>query len=525
MRQTLKRIIALLAALMLLLTPVLTLGEETEPEEETSTNSPASAYEIGNTVVFGRFEQDRDKKNGPEPIEWIVLDTDEENHKALLISRLILDCFRFHDSTGNGTWNLCTLRNWLNGDFLNSAFTPEEQEAILVTEVDNSVAQGKPNTYGLDVETTQDRIFLLSYAEVNRYFPSNEARLCTGTNYAFSHGLTRSEKNRKIDDKPAARWFLRSPGVVGTTVFVVSGGGVIDWWNTREDAQGVRPVLWIDLEAEVLRKANAGQQEPEEAESEEVEPEEMDTADAEELLAKGTVTFGSWEQDNNKANGTEPIEWLVVDTNGNKALLVSKYGLIVCGFADNNAGQTWADSALRGTLNNHFFQDAFTEEEKDAILVTRVDEGKEQQDPEHAAGRFGESTKDRIFALSYAETLRYFPAKEDRLCYVTEYIRLNGNRSNKKYNGDFTTWYWMRTPAFKNNACVIDWDGSFETCFISHPYGTARPCCWVDATRMKDLLSGAGQEKTGSADAAQEAESKAPANRTEGIASSTDLTP
>ena len=57
-----------------------------------STQMDISAFQtINNIVTFGHYEQDNDLSNGPEEIEWIVLDFDEKDHKALLISRYGLD--------------------------------------------------------------------------------------------------------------------------------------------------------------------------------------------------------------------------------------------------------------------------------------------------------------------------------------------------------------------------------------------------------------------------------------------------
>ena len=95
----------------------------------------------GNIVVFGHYEQDNSADNGNEEIEWVVLEVRDE--KALLISKYILDAMPYEK---NGTsaitdWVHCSLREWLNGDFLNTAFTTEEQAAILTTNVDNSSGQ------------------------------------------------------------------------------------------------------------------------------------------------------------------------------------------------------------------------------------------------------------------------------------------------------------------------------------------------------------------------------------------------
>ena len=39
-----------------------------------------SQFKVGNTVVYGRYEQDNDAANGKEAIEWIVLNNDRENY-------------------------------------------------------------------------------------------------------------------------------------------------------------------------------------------------------------------------------------------------------------------------------------------------------------------------------------------------------------------------------------------------------------------------------------------------------------
>ena len=40
-----------------------------------------------------------------------------------------------------------------------------------------------------------------------------------------------------------------------------------------------------------------------------------------------TVRFGTYEQDNDVSNGPEEIEWTVLDVDGNRALLISRFGL------------------------------------------------------------------------------------------------------------------------------------------------------------------------------------------------------
>ena len=98
------------------------------------------------------------------------------------------------------------------------------------------------------------------------------------------------------------------------------------------------------------------------------EPSEVKT---EELLKVGDeIIFGEWEQDNNTSNGTEPIEWMILDIQGDRALVISHYGLVQCRYAFHSNGQTWVNSSIRDTLNHDFYDSAFTAGEKEAILYT-----------------------------------------------------------------------------------------------------------------------------------------------------------
>ena len=59
--------------------------ENTVKEEKSNAGPYAGAnMHVGDTVVFGSYEQDNDKSNGTEPIEWIVLD--EKGGRYLLLS-------------------------------------------------------------------------------------------------------------------------------------------------------------------------------------------------------------------------------------------------------------------------------------------------------------------------------------------------------------------------------------------------------------------------------------------------------
>ena len=174
--------------------------ETSAPTLETATPAPAtptpapepspalasgSFDHISDIVTFGSYEQDNDFTNGPEPIEWIVLDV--QKGKSLLISRYALDCQPFNNTRTYIEWDRCTLRTWLNGTFLNEAFSTDEHLFINTTHVDAANAINPSYSTGIG-NSTEDKIFLLSINEANSYFASNEERLCVPTEYERSHG-------------------------------------------------------------------------------------------------------------------------------------------------------------------------------------------------------------------------------------------------------------------------------------------------------------------------------------------------
>ena len=197
--------------------------------------------EIGSYVFFGSYEQDNDTSNGEEDIEWIVLA--KEGDKALVISKYALDCRLYHTFMSDITWETCSLRKWLNGPFLN-IFPVEERNSMIDTTVTADKNPSYSTSPGNDVT---DKVFLLSIAEVDKYFSSDEARKCTPTDYANAQGVWMSRSDST--GGRAACWWLRSPGSLSDHAAVVHGSGSVNISGRAvfNVLGGVRPALWIDL--------------------------------------------------------------------------------------------------------------------------------------------------------------------------------------------------------------------------------------------------------------------------------------
>lgn len=201
---------------------------------------------VGDIVYFGTYEQDNDTSNGKEDIEWLVLA--KENNRVLVISDKALDCQPYNSSyTEEVTWENCSLRKWLNGTFLNKAFSTEEQAQIQNTTVS---ADNNPQYSTNPGNATTDKVFLLSINEVEKYFNSDEARKCAPTAYAKAQGASTSDTCKTPSGAATCWWWLRSPGDdQSSAAYVYFGGDVFELGNyVYSVLTAVRPALWITID-------------------------------------------------------------------------------------------------------------------------------------------------------------------------------------------------------------------------------------------------------------------------------------
>ncbi|MBR6185593.1 MAG: hypothetical protein IKQ41_04965 [Clostridia bacterium] len=222
-----------------------------------STALPAlSEIKSGDVITFGTFEQNNNSKDGKEPIEWLVLETD--GSQAFLLSRYVLTCRKFNGSKSmNLSWSSSSIRKWLNDKFLDG-FSKKEQAAIVTTTVDNSAAQSETGACSGGKET-KDKVFLLSYAELNTYFPERADKRAVYTDSAIkavNDGSMTFAKLKKFLTESydgCYLWYLRSfkedmftgapfPELIhedGDTSFIGCSPILV---------YGIRPALVLDLD-------------------------------------------------------------------------------------------------------------------------------------------------------------------------------------------------------------------------------------------------------------------------------------
>ena len=189
---------------------------------------------VGEYVYFGSYEQDNNKDNGAEAIYWRVLAI--EGDRVLLISDCALDSKRYHETDEPVTWETCDLRQWLNTEFLHSAFSKEEKAFIPTVTV---TPDPNPDTrYETEQgNETLDQVFLLSMAEAERYL--NDQTACRNTKYASTQGW----------QDGSCSWWLRTMGEDSTCAsYVNQGGGLCSWGQSvRSTWCDIRPAIWVYL--------------------------------------------------------------------------------------------------------------------------------------------------------------------------------------------------------------------------------------------------------------------------------------
>ena len=166
--------------------------EEREDYTITVDGAKYAPFQKGSFITFGKYPHGANDEIAP--IEWQVLDVSADD--ALLISRYGLDRTFYDMRKDMRKWEESILRKWLNEDFLNKAFSPDEVDKIKVSELVN---------YG--GKNTHDRVFCLSYEEAVQYlahedqpFQSTDyAQKRVGEGISISHFQLRSSTQEKVN--------------------------------------------------------------------------------------------------------------------------------------------------------------------------------------------------------------------------------------------------------------------------------------------------------------------------------------
>lgn len=257
------RLIAGIISLAMVFAMMPMMGQTVYAADRPSINIVDNGFASGiiggqiSNIYFGTYKQSSD--GAEEPVKWRVLEVKSDpvgipNGDLFLLSDQNLDSKKYNNKFASITWEYSTIRSWLNGDFINSAFSSNEQMAIKTTKLKND---DNPEYGTMGGNDTEDRIFLLSIDEAK-----NE-------NYGFTNNYsdttTREAKNTDYAKKQGAGtnsagnglWWLRSPGYYTYTAAVVNGNGYLDCDGGYIDNYGtaVRPAFNLNLKFAILTSA------------------------------------------------------------------------------------------------------------------------------------------------------------------------------------------------------------------------------------------------------------------------------
>lgn len=190
---------------------------------------PAAEFYVGNSIEFGVYRNN--------PLIWNVIGVEDDRALLLLSDVLrtedgVPDEMLYNNEPVRTTWAECSLRSWLNGEFLENAFG-EDNEAVaqvLNTNEDHGSAEGG--------EDTCDRIFLLSAEDIRHYQVNRDTIF--------------------LADSSVNNYFLRDIGfsneqtiVIWNVVGDISSDDLsprIDYLYLQEPSC-VRPAMWVYIDS------------------------------------------------------------------------------------------------------------------------------------------------------------------------------------------------------------------------------------------------------------------------------------
>ncbi len=409
-----------------------------------------------------------------EPLSWRVLDT----VKGLVITESVIDSqalnnylFRKkHEGDGpvgneesygdaDKTYYACdyansSIRAWLNDDFINTAFSTTEQNSIEVTELNNnavSTMSGRKSCEKYDSASTNDKVFLLSYDEVNNtsYFTDSSAWRATSTDYAKCQGVN-SYSNYVCD--------IFCNGEMKPSDFMRYADVTLNGIKYR--------AVTFDEYRPKFTGEKLG---------------ETDEENRQEIngYEKGKVYWFRY----------DPVKWRVLDPDNGFVLsdividsqpynnfVVKKAGLENEKYAYfGDEGQTyyasdWAKSSLRTWLNNDFYNTTFTDYQKANIMET-VNSNKCYNslfDKSGDEALNSADTTDKVFLLSYDEIKKEeygFISERDIIACGSDYALCQGLFKDEE--SGYSSWH-LRSP-FEHSGimCSVNKSGSISDCIYA----------------------------------------------------------
>lgn len=475
------------------------------------------AQKAGDIVKLGSYPY---SQNGAEKnVEWVVLEKFSDG-TMLMAAKHIIDARPYSDKNENVTWDISNMRRWLNTDFLNAIFDENEKKCLVSSD---NVNGPNPEYHTGSGKRTKDKVFLLSIAEVYKYFKTNNSRKVMASPYAAKRGAFAAGY---------ASWWLRTAGLDNMDMAFVRNDGHVNYDGevVYDVYGGIRPAIRCDISKMPAERSIQAVRKTKKAENKTAagtgssgiktakaaadgsgsKSSSAASGIADRLKAGDIIRFGQYASEPDGAK--KPIEWIILEKNKDgTALLLSRRILDLKLYNEEKKDITWENCTLRKWLNESFYRFSFTDKEREGITETEIIN---EKNPKYGI-EGGNNTKDNIFLLSISEAEKYFSSDKDRKAEPTKYS------SSKCVPDSSGVCSWMlRSPGLYGDlAAYVGTDGMvamFGSSINKESNSYIRPAMKYNLANLANLPESTGFKPAPSWNAEQEqAEAPAPVQRTE----------
>ena len=472
-----------------------------------------------------------------EPLRWRVVGI--EGDVLTLVSDRTIDCIPFHQKDESVDWSSSSLRKWLNDDrsgFLSKAFDADEKEALVKVNNTNPANSRYGTSSG---PQTEDYVYILSNDEVFAsekggeygFYPGfgydDPAKRFRSTTYAKYHGTWWSPVEPY---KGNSFWQMRTSGYTSSNITYICDFGYIYSRGTSVDCDdaGVLPVINVnskkcsfreidEVSSLAIMKQDSGGGKENTCHPEEITPdhkvtefgeypqsevvsslpsddqegyivdqnlyEELKLADWNEAAI---IQGNEYEKVGDQYFKVEPIKWKILDEKDGKSLLFPLKGLDVTPFNKTLEDTYWANSYVRGWLNEEFTKAAFGNQ------LSQVEETEVINKKNFYFDTYcGEKTVDRLFLLSEEEVFSSEKASSygfacsdaiedsNRMIQPTRYALSKGAWASST---DGNSFWMLRTNGYNaSNTVYVNDDGNIYNrgMPVTCQDAIVMPACWV----------------------------------------------
>jgi hypothetical protein len=210
----------------------LTFNSSLPSEQPTESDFPLKLnVSVGDTLLMGKVPTS-DTTYGGQDITWKVLSVDEENDRALVISKRVLTNMKLENSLGTnvyGKWVGSTIYTWLNNSGSDGFISQYGLSNVSMESVEHTTTHTSTTT-----ETSDEKVFIFSKSEIEEYLTDIMDRV-----------------GWDLSSSPSCWWIRDSsdndPEYVTNYDTQYLSNGIYSYQYTSFPEYGVRPAFWIKL--------------------------------------------------------------------------------------------------------------------------------------------------------------------------------------------------------------------------------------------------------------------------------------